>query len=140
MATVHSKRTVIIVVHPDTGVEYEIGQFAQDSNCEQSSGTEENTTYGKNSQVFDPTLYTGAFGCSGKYDSAVTGPRAILKPLRGRKVWFKYRPEGSGAGLPQDYFEAVVTKYVETAPFAGYRTWALETQPSDDWITDPQTT
>jgi len=138
MATVHSKRTVIIVVHPDTGVEYEFGQYAQDSNCEQSHGTEDNTTYGKDDQVFDPTLGTGAFGASGKYNSAVTGPRAILKPLKGRKCTFKYRPEGTGSGLPQDRFEAVITKYVETAPFAGYRTWALETQPSDAWDTTAQ--
>lgn len=133
MARVHSKDTVIIVVHPDTGVEYEIGQYAQDSNCEQSAGTEENGAYGKNSQIFDPTLNTGAFGCSGKYDSAVSGPRAVLKPLNGRVVTFKYRPEGTGSGLPQDMFDAIITKYVETAPFAGYRTWALETQPTDDW-------
>lgn len=138
MARIHSKQTVIQVVHPDTGVVYEIGQFAQDSNCEQSVGTEDNTTYGQDSLVFDPTLETGAFGCSGKYDSAVTGPRAILKPLKGRKCVFRYRPEGTGSGLPQDEFEAIITKYVETAPFAGYRTWALETQPSGDWDTDPQ--
>lgn len=140
MATKHSKYTVIICVHPDTGVEYEIGQFAQDSNCEESSGTEENTTYGRDRQKFDPTLLNGAFGCSGKYDDTVSGPRAILKPLVGRVVWFKYRPEGSGAGKPQDYFDAVITKYVETAPFAGYRTWALETQPAGEWIDDPQAT
>jgi hypothetical protein len=138
MARVHSKETVIQVVHPDTGVVYEIGQFCQDSNCEESTGTEDNTTYGKNSQVFDPTLDTGAFGCSGKYDSATTGPRAILKPLKGRKCVFRYRPEGTGSGLPQDEFEAVITKYVETAPFAGYRTWALETQPSDEWDSTAQ--
>jgi hypothetical protein len=138
MARKHSKLTVIQVVHPDTGVVYEFGQFCQDSNCEVGAGTEENTTYGKNSQVFDPTLNTGAFGASGKYDSATDGPRAILKPLRGRTCVFRYRPEGTGSGLPQDEFAAVITKYVETAPFAGYRTWALETQPSDDWDESPQ--
>lgn len=138
MSRVHSKHTVILVVHPDTGVVYDISQYCQDSNCEQSTGTEDNTTYGKNSLVYDPTLDTGAFGCSGKYDSATTGPRAVLKPLKGRKCVFRYRPEGTGSGLPQDEFEAVITKYVETAPYAGYRTWSLETQPSDDWDTTPQ--
>lgn len=132
MARKHSKLTVILVDSND------ISQYCTDSNCEQSAGTEDNTTYGKNSQVFDPTLLTGAFGCGGKYDSAAGGPRAVLKPLVGTSVNVKYRPEGTGSGLPQDSFTAVITKYTETAPVAGYRTWVLETQPSDDWTTTAQ--
>jgi hypothetical protein len=127
VARKHSKLTVILVDSND------ISQYCTDSNCEQSSGTEDNTTYGKNAQVFDPTLLTGAFGCSGKYDDSATGPRAVLKPLVGTSVNVKYRPEGTGSGLPQDSFTAVITKYVETAPTAGYRLWSLETQPSDEW-------
>lgn len=132
MARVHSKETVILVDSND------ISTFCTDSNCEQSSGTEDNTTYGKDSMVFDPTLKTGAFGCSGKYDSAATGPRAVLEPLVGTSVNVKYRPEGTGSGLPQNSFTAVITKYTETAPVAGYRLWSLETQPSDDWTNTDQ--
>jgi hypothetical protein len=132
VARVHSKHTVIIVDDND------VSEFCTDSNIEESTGTEDNTTYGKNKQVFDPTLGTGAFGCSGKYDSSATGPRAVLKPLEGTKVNVKYRPEGTGSGLPQDSFDAVITKYTETAPVAGYRLWSLETQPSDEWDTADQ--
>jgi hypothetical protein len=132
VARKHSKHTVIIVDGND------ISTFCTDSNVEQSSGTEDNTTYGKNAQVFDPTLLTGAFGCSGKYDDGATGPRAVLKPLVGTSVTVQYRPEGTGAGLPQDEFEAVITKYNETAPVAGYRLWSLETQPSDEWDSTDQ--
>ena len=132
MARKHSKLTVIIIDGND------VSQYCTDSNCEESAGTEDNTTYGKNSQVFDATLNTGAFGCSGKYDSDATGPRAVLKPLRGSKVNVKYRPEGTGSGLPQDSFDAVITKYTETAPTAGYRLWSLETQPSDEWDSTDQ--
>lgn len=132
MARKHSKLTVILVAGNN------ISADCTDSNCEQSAGTEDNTTYGKNSQVFDPTLLTGAFGCSGKYADGATGPRAVLKPLVGTSVNIKYRPEGTGSSLPQDSFTAVITKYTETAPVAGYRTWALETQPSDDWDTTAQ--
>jgi len=127
VARVHSKQTVIIIDGND------VSEYCTDSSCEESSGTEDNTTYGKNSLVFDPTLGTGAFSCSGKYDSAAGGPRAVLKPLKGTKVTIVYRPEGTGSGLPQDSFDAVITGYTETAPVAGYRTWALATQPSDDW-------
>jgi hypothetical protein len=129
----HSKLTVILVDSND------ISTFCKDSTCEQSSGTEDNTTYGKNAQVFDPTLLNGAFSCSGSYDDSVTGPRAVLKPLVGTTVNVKYRPEGTGTGLPQDSFDVVVTKYTETAPVAGYRTWALDTQPSDEWDSTDQT-
>jgi hypothetical protein len=132
MARKHSKFTVIIIDDND------ISAHCTDSNCEQSSGTEDNTVYGKNAIVKDPTLLDGAFACSGKYDDGVTGPRAVLKPLVGQKVTVKYRPEGTGSGLPQDQFEAVITKYTETAPVAGYRLWSLETEPSDEWIVTDQ--
>jgi hypothetical protein len=132
MARTHSKHTVIIIDGND------ISQHCTDSNVEESSGTEDNTTYGKNKVVKDPTLGDGAFGCSGKYDSSATGPRAVLKPLVGTKVTVQYRPEGTGSGLPQDTFDAVITKYTETAPVAGYRLWSLETEPSDDWDSTDQ--
>lgn len=132
MARKHSKLTVVLVDSND------VSEFCTDSNCEQSAGTEDNTTYGKNAIVKDPTLLTGVFSCSGKYDSDADGPRAVLKPLVGSKVNIKYRPEGTGASLPQDSFDAVITKYTETAPVAGYRTWALETEPSDEWDSTDQ--
>lgn len=132
MSRKHSKLTVIIVDGND------VSQYTTDSTCEQSAGTEDNTTYGKNAIVKDPTLLTGVFSCSGKYDSETTGPRAKLKPLVGTKVNCKYRPEGTGSGLPQDSFDAVIVKYTETAPVAGYRTWALETEPSDTWDSTAQ--
>jgi hypothetical protein len=132
MARSHSKLTVIIVDGND------ISTHANDSNRERGSGTEDLTTYGKNAEVYGGTLKTGAFGCSGKYDTAATGPRAVLDPLVGTSVNIKYRPEGTGSGKPQDSFEAVITKYVETAPVAGYRLWSLETQPSDEWDRTPQ--
>jgi hypothetical protein len=132
VARKHSKLTVVIIAGND------VSQYCDNSNCEQSSGNEDNTTYGKNAIVKDPTLLDGAFGCSGKYNSDLTGPRAVLKPLVGTKVNVKYRPEGTGAGLPQDSFDAVITKYTETAPVAGYRAWALETEPSDAWDSTAQ--
>lgn len=132
MARVHSKHTIVIVDDNDVSV------HCTDSNCEQSSKTEDNTTYGKLAEVHDPTLLGGAFGCSGKYDDSTTGPRAVLKPLVGTKVNVTYRPEGTGSGLPQDSFDAVITKYNETAPTAGYRLWSLETQPSDVWDSTDQ--
>lgn len=132
MARKHSKLTVILINGTDVSAD------CTDSNCEQSSGTEDLTTYGKNAVVKGGTLLDGAFGFSGKYADGATGPRGFLKPLVGQTVTVKYRPEGTGAGLPQDSFSAVLTKYAETAPVAGYRTFAVETEPSDAWDSTAQ--
>src|SRR6185369_11058615 len=132
MARKHSKYTVILINGND------ISPHCTDSTCEESGGTEDLTVYGKNKVVKGPTLGDGDFSCGGKYDDTVTGPRAVLKPLVNSIVTVTYRPEGTGAGKPQDVFQAVLTKYTETAPVAGYRTWAITTEPSDDWNTAAQ--
>lgn len=132
MARKHSKLTVILVAGNN------ISADCTDSTCEQSAGTEDTTTYGKNAVVKDPTLLDGVFSCGGKYADGVTGPRAVLKPLVGTKVNVKYRPEGTGSGLPQDSFDVVITKYTESAPVAGYRLWTLETECSDVWDSTAQ--
>lgn len=132
MPRVHSKYTVVIVDGND------ISQYCNDSNRERGSGTEDGTHYGDNAEVYDPTLLSGAFGCSGKYNDDAGGPRAVLDPLVGAVVNVKYRPEGTGTGKPQDSFDVVITKYNETAPVAGYRLWSLETQPTGEWDTTAQ--
>lgn len=133
MTTMHSKETVIIVDGNDISI------YCTDSNRKRTAGTEDNTTYGKDDEVHDPTLRKGEFGCGGKYNTAATGPRAVIDPLVGTKVNIKYRPEGTGSGLPQDSFDAVITGYEETAPVAGYRLWTMTTQPSDAWDLTDQT-
>lgn len=132
MARIHSKDTVILVGG------YDVSQYCNDSNCKRSSGTEDNTQYGKNSIVKDPTLLDGQFGCQGKYNDDAEGPRGVLYPMVGTKQEIIYRPEGTGPGLPQDKFDAVITGFETTAPTAGYRLWVLETEPSDDWDSTPQ--
>lgn len=127
MGTKKGTRTEIIVAG------FNVSVFVTDSNIKRTSGSEDLTTYGKDSEVYGGTLLAGEFGCSGKYDDTAAGPRAVLKPLVGSVVTIQYRPEGTGSGLPQDEFDALITGYEETAPVAGYRLWTLETQPSDDW-------
>lgn len=132
MARVHSRQTVIIIDGND------ISQYCTDSTCEQSAGTEDNTTYGKNAEVHDPTMLTGEFSCGGKYDSDAGGPRRVLKVRVGQKVNIKYRPEGTGSGLPQDSFDAVITKYSHGSVVAGYATWVFSAKPSDEWDSTDQ--
>jgi hypothetical protein len=132
MARRKTKDAVIIVDDND------ITTYVTNVNRKRSGGTEDNTTFGKDDIVKDPTLGTGEFGCSGKYDSAAGGPRAVLDPLVNTKVNIKFRPEGTGSGLPQDSFDAVITGYEETGEVAGYIGWVLTTEPSDTWDTADQ--
>ena len=129
MTTSHSKNTVVIIDDND------VSAFCKDSNASRKSGTEDNTTYGKDDMVKDPTLRDGAFACSGVYHTLATSgsPKSVLEPLVGTKVTVKYRPEGTGTGLPQNSFDCVITDYTETAPVGGYRQWSLTGEPSDAW-------
>lgn len=132
MARARARDAVIIVDGND------ISPYVTDVNRKRAGGTEDNTTFGKDDVVKDPTLGTGEFGCSGKYDKAAGGPRAVLDPLVNTKVNIKYRPEGTGSGLPQDSFDAVITGYEETGAVAGYIGFVLSTEPSDAWDTSDQ--
>lgn len=133
MAVVHSNKTVIIIDGND------ISRFCSDSNAEQSSGTEDITTYGKNAVVKGGTLLDGAFGCSGFWDDDETdSPEAAIRPLVGQTVVVQYYPEGLGSGLPRYEFDAVLTKFTTTAPVANHRLFSIETEPSDEWLDTPQ--
>ena len=133
MARKHSTLTVILVDD-----ETDVGRWCNDSTVEKNAGTEDTTLYGDQAIVKDALLPSGTCSFGGKYDSDAAGPRAVLMPLVGTKVNIKYRPEGTGTGLPQDSFDAVITKYNETAPIGGYRAWTCETEPSGEWNQDPQ--
>jgi hypothetical protein len=125
---VHSKYTVLML----NGVDLS-GQTTT-SQVEQSADTHDVTGYGNNSHVFSGGLGNGAVTFGGNYDStAITGPRAVIKPLIGSTVEFIRRPEGTGAGKPQDRLNVIVTKYVETAPVADMVTWSCDAQPSGDF-------
>lgn len=126
MAFKHSKLTVILVDDVD------LSAFINNSNFKKSSKSEDLTTYGKDAEVYGGGLLSGECGISGVYDDGAAGPRATLMPLIGSNVNVKHRPEGTGAGKPQDSFDALIMDYSETAAVAGYRQWACTIQPSDD--------
>lgn len=127
MAKIHGKNTVVTLASVD------LTSYSNNSQLEFTSDSHDTTTYGKNSHVFSGGLLNGTATVSGFYDStAVTGPRAAIKPLLGTVVAFVHRPEGTGAGKPQDSVSALVTKYTQTHPVADMITWAVDLQFSDD--------
>lgn len=133
MAFIHSKSTVI-TLDGDA-----LTTFVTQSDLKRTADSHDVTTYGKNAHVYQGGLHDGTSSISGIYDStAVTGPRAILRPLLGTVVELIRQPEGAGSGKPQDKVDVLVGEYTETAPVADMVTWSLSLQLSDDVDSTPQ--
>ena len=133
MGFVHGKATKITVATKD------ISPYCKTSSYEGSADVHETTGYGKNAKTKAGGLLDGKFTCGGTYDNtASTGPRNALKPLLGTTVAVTRLPEGTGTGLPQDAFSAVMSKYVETNPVDDMITWSAEFEISDVVTTTTQ--
>ena len=133
MSTSHGKKTVTIL----GGVEFT--QVSNNSTVEITADKHDTTVYGKDWHVFDGGLLTGNFTMSGFYDtSQTTGPKAIIQPMVGTKVTYIHRPEGTGAGLPQDTVTVLVEKYSQTSPVADYVTFSVDLQGSDAVVSSIQ--
>lgn len=127
MAKVHSRNTKITLDGDD------ISQYCTQSDLKRTADSHDVTTYGKNAHVYEGGLFDGTSSISGIYDNtALTGPRAILRPLLGQVVELIRQPEGAGSGKPQDKVDVLVGEYTETAPVADMVTWSLSLQLSDE--------
>ena len=128
MPKIHGKNTVVLLGGVD------LTSYSNNSQLDFEPDNHDTTTYGKNSHVFSAGLLNGSATVSGFYDSSQSaGPRAVIKPLLGvSDVAFVHRPEGSGAGLPQDAVNCVIKKYTQTHPVADMITWSVDLQFSDD--------
>lgn len=127
MAFVHGKDTVVTVDSND------LSAFANTSEFNPTTDSHDVSTYGTDGHVFEGGLTNGTFTVSGIYDNtASTGPRAVLQPLKGTaaKVTVTRQPEGAGSGLPQDTFDGLLTSYTETNPVADMVSWSAEFQVS----------
>ncbi|MEV0425388.1 hypothetical protein [Micromonospora sp. NPDC050495] len=127
MAEVHSKNTVVLLDDND------LSEFLNDSDWTRAPESHKLTTYGQNNNVYGGGLGDGSTDLSGKYDNtASTGPAAVLEPLEGQNVTLVYRPEGTGAGLPERSVDVLVGEYKETHPVADYVMWTCKLQHSGD--------
>lgn len=133
MATfVHGKGTYISVDAVD------LSEFTDASELERSADIHDVTTYGKNAHVKVGGLLDGKGSMSGTYASDAGGPKATLEPLLGQVVPIVRRPEGTGTGKPQTTVDAVIGRYVETAPVADMIKWSVDLELSDDAVTADQ--
>jgi hypothetical protein len=117
----HGKDTVLTLATVD------ISAYTNTSELTIAADDHDVTCYGADDHAYDGGLGNHSFTAAGIYDkTAVTGPRALLKPLVGTKVATVRRPEGTGSGLPQDAFTLLLTQYVETNPVADMIAWSIE--------------
>lgn len=133
MSTAKAKFMVVLINGTD------ISAYCDSSEHHKKPDIQDVTTYGKDAHVKEGTLLDGNGSIGGLYDSsAVAGPRAVLNPLVGQTVPYIRRPEGTGAGKPQDAVNVVVGEYVETAPVADMVRWTCALEYSDTINSTPQ--
>lgn len=133
MAFVHGKDTYVSLSAVD------LSTFCDNVAFNRSADSHDVTTFGKDSHVFAGGLLNGTATITGKYDNtATTGPRAAVQPLLGTVVELIYRPEGTGAGKPEETVDALVTAYEQTNPVADMVTFSITLQLSDDVTSSAQ--
>ncbi|GIH07498.1 hypothetical protein Rhe02_55650 [Rhizocola hellebori] len=125
MAFTHGKNTVVILGGAN------LSAFSNTSTMTRKADKHDVTCYGKDDHVYEGGLGDGAASIGGTYDNTAAGPRDVIEPLIGQVVPFVRRPEGTGAGKPQDSMNVLVEEYVETSPVADFVTWSVKLQPSD---------
>lgn len=133
MSRVHSKNTVIMV----DGVD--ISAHCNTSEYDRTAGSHQTTGYGMDDHTFAGGIRTNKLTLGGQYDSSETdGPRRVLHDRVGDTVPVIRRVEGTGSGLPEDEFDAVIVNYKESAPVDDYVQWSAELQISGGVTTTAQ--
>lgn len=123
MTTSHGKKTVLTIGAGD------ISLFTKNSSLEKSAKTHDVTGYGVDDELYSGGLRSHKFTCSGVYDNTVsTGPRNVLNGQVGNQLAIVRKIEGTGTGKPSDAFNAILEKYVETAPHDDMVTWSADFQ------------
>jgi len=120
MAFKHGRDTVVKVAT------FNLSTYTNTSEITRGADKHDITHYGADDYVYDGGLKSGSFTMGGTYESTTSGPRAKLLSLIGTVVAIIRQPEGAGVGLPQDSFNGLVEKYVETNPVAGMITWSCD--------------
>lgn len=132
MSTSHGKLTVITVATKD------ISPFCKTSQLEEGAKTHDTTGYAPagDAEIYAGGLKGSKFTVGGVYDNTVlVGPRLVLHNQAGAKFAIIRKVEGTGTGKPQDAFDAILEKYVESSPHDDMVTWSADFQ-----VTGPVTT
>lgn len=132
MAFVHGKGSVVILNGTD------LSAFVNSMDWNRSADEHDTTTYGQVAHTKQGGLLDGTCQIGGLYDNSVSGPRRTIEPLIGTNVSLVHRPEGTGAGRPQDTATVHVQSYNESSPVADMVTWTADLNISGDPVTVDQ--
>lgn len=132
MAFIHGKGSVVILAAAD------LSAFVNSMDWNRSADEHDVTTYGQVAHIKQGGLLDGTCQIGGIYDNSVSGPRRIIEPLLGTNVALIHRPEGTGAGKPQDTATVHVQSYNESSPVADMVTWTADLNISGDPVTADQ--
>jgi hypothetical protein len=125
MAFVHGRLTAVLIGAND------MSQYSNSVEFARSADTHDVTTFGVADKVYRGGLRDGEVSIEGFYDTtATTGPSDVFVPLLGTTAVLKYRPEGTGAALPESEVTIVVKEYAETSPVGDMVTWSVSAQMS----------
>lgn len=110
----------------------DIAQFCNSIEVSYSVDSIDTTTFSAGGHTYQGGMTDGSVSLSGTYDNGAAGPKAKIEPLMrdGQLVAAVYRPEGTGAGLPQQAFNVLVTSYSESSAVGDMIKWASEMQVS----------
>jgi hypothetical protein len=125
MATAHGKLTKIQITAKD------ISPFTKNSQLERAASTHDTTGYAPtgDAKTFAGGTKESKFTCSGVYDNTVSvGPRLVLAGNEGTSMAIIRNVEGIGTGKPNEAFNAILEKYVETNPHDDMITWSADFQ------------
>lgn len=130
MATTTLSADSIFMLNAD-----DISEFMDTITFNVSSDSLDITTFGNNGHRKRGGLTAGSIAIGGVYDTSASGPRDVVKPLKGTVVAFDWRPEGTGAGLPKSTGNVLVQNYLESAPVADVIRWTAALEIDGD-VTD----
>lgn len=125
MATAHGKLTKVTVATKD------ISPYTKNSQLERAASTHNTTGYAPtgDAEIYAGGLKNAKFTMSGVYDNTVSvGPRLVLNGLEGTSFAIVRNVEGLGTGKPNDAFNAILEKYVESNPHDDMVTWSADFQ------------
>lgn len=103
-----------LAIDPAGGSSYtlDLSAYLNEASLEIETDDAETSTFGNTAKTFLPGLEEGTIEIEGLYDPTVD---AGLDGIRRDIVSFRYRPAGTGSGLPQYTGSAFLTSYtVET--------------------------
>jgi hypothetical protein len=129
----HGRFTIIKIGTAD------ISECCKTSTLEQNPDIHDITGYGKSAKVKTGGLRDHTLTLGGWYWTDTTaGPGKVFSGHTGETVAVTRQLYGAGTGLPTQQMQAVIGKYVETAPVDDVVQWTCDLAVSDDITTTTQ--